>query len=237
MIATKPKPIEDILDHLNGQESLVIVACTGCPEGCESGDAEQLDALRAALQEAGKHVVAVVPIDFLCNKSLIARRLMSHLDELNRADALLVSSCGIGVQAVASTVDKVTHPVLDTISMGGFQGLWPGAERCMECGDCVLHLTGGICPRVACSKGLLTGQCGGATDDGKCEVDPAIPCGWVQIYERLQKLDRLDLLRRYVEPLDHRNLTGDVRHRPTTWWALERMQRGEQLAVVADDEE
>jgi len=228
MIASKPKPIEQVVDYLERAHSVVIIACTGCPEGCNSGDAEQLARLRQGLTEAGKQVIETIPVDFLCNKSLIARRLMAHLDALNEADALLISSCGIGVQAVAATVDKITHPVLDTISMGGFQGLWPGEERCIECGDCLLHYTGGICPRVACSKGLVSGQCGGADVDGSCEVDRSIPCGWIRIYERLEKLGRLDLMDQLVAPLDHRNLAGDVKHRPTTWWALEEATRGAQ---------
>lgn len=234
MIASKPKPIEQIVEYLEGEQSVLIIACTGCPEGCDSGNAEQLARLKEALTEAGKRVVDTVGIDFLCNKTLIARRLMAHLDALNQADALLISSCGIGVQAVASTVDKITHPVLDTISMGGFQGLWPGEERCMECGDCLLHYTGGICPRVACSKGLVSGQCGGADVDGSCEVDRAIPCGWIRIYERLQKLGRLDLMDQLVAPLDHRNLAGDVKYRTTTWWALEEPTVGQQ--PEADEE-
>jgi len=234
MIASKPKPIEQIVEYLEGEQSVIIVVCTGCPEGCDSGNTEQLAALKQGLAEAGKRVADTIAIDFLCNKTLIARRLMAHLDALNEADALLVSACGIGVQAVASTVDKITHPVLDTISMGGFQGLWPGEERCMECGDCLLHYTGGICPRVACSKGLVSGQCGGADVDGSCEVDRSIPCGWIRIYERLQKLGRLELMDQLVAPLDHRNLTGDVKYRTTTWWALEESAIGAQLADEGD---
>ncbi len=229
MIASKPKPIDEIVEYLDGDDAVVVVACTGCPEGCDSGNADELDRLEAALAEKGKRIVARIPVDFLCNKTLIARRLMAHLEALNEADSLLVSSCGIGVQAVAATVDKATHPVLDTISMGGFQGLWPGEERCLECGDCVLHYTGGICPRVACSKGLVSGQCGGADVDGTCEVDKSIPCGWTRIYQRLEKLGRTELMYRPIPALDHRNLFGDVRHRGTSWWALEEAKLGRQL--------
>jgi electron transport complex protein RnfC len=221
MIASKPKPIEEILGYLEGEKKVAIIACTGCPEGCQSGDAEALAALKSGLEAGGKQVVGIVPVDFLCNKSLIARRLMAHLDEVNAADSLLVSSCGIGAQAVAATVDKLTHPVLNTISLGGFQGLWPGGERCIECGECVLHYTGGICPRTACSKSLIYGQCGGTSSEGKCEVDPSIPCGWYEIYKRLEKLGRLDLHLQPIAPPDYHKLFGDVKLRPTSWWALE----------------
>jgi hypothetical protein len=66
-------------------------------------------------------------------------------------------------------------------------------ERCGFCGDCVLHLTGGICPIIRCSKSLLNGPCGGS-QQGKCEIDEAIECAWQKIYDRLEALGRLDLL-------------------------------------------
>ena len=235
MIASRPKPTAEIVEYLNGQDRIVLVACTGCPEGCASGDPEQLARLCEELAEAGKTVSTTIPVDFLCNRSLIARRLIAHLDEFSDADAVLESSCGIGVQAVAAKVDKATNTVHDTISMGVFRGLLPGEERCRECGDCVLHYTGGICPRVACSKGLISGQCGGADADGSCEVDRAMECGWIRIYERLRKIGRLDLMDHAIAPLDHRNLTGDVRHRKTNWWTLEEAKRGAQLPDEQSD--
>jgi hypothetical protein len=36
-----------------------------------------------------------------------------------------------------------------------------------------------------------------------CEVDKKRPCGWIMIYERLQKLDRLELLESYQRPKNH----------------------------------
>ncbi len=64
-------------------------------------------------------------------------------------------------------------------------------EKCGGCGDCVLHLTGGICPIVRCAKSLLNGPCGGS-QNGKCEVDPqGIDCGWQLIYDRMKRLGLL----------------------------------------------
>ena len=66
---------------------------------------------------------------------------------------------------------------------------------CLECGECMLDYTGGICPLTACTKGLINGQCGGSKD-GRCEVEPDVrPCGWYLIYERLEKLGRLDKMK------------------------------------------
>ena len=65
----------------------------------------------------------------------------------------------------------------------------------MQCGECVLGWTGGICPITACPKGLLNGPCGGARK-GKCEVSAARDCAWEVIYRRLRQQGRLDLLKK-----------------------------------------
>jgi hypothetical protein len=96
-------------------------------------------------------------------------------------------------------VDKVVHPGCNTLSAGGAHAEWKEAERCLECGDCMLEFTGGLCPIARCSKHLLNGPCGGS-QDGKCEVDPDIPCVWQQIVDRLAELGQLDKLDRLVAP-------------------------------------
>lgn len=225
MIVSERKPIEEVLSYLEDDQKVFVVVCEGCPEGCESGTPQEVAELVSALEQAGKEVVGTAGIDFLCNKLLIARHLAPYLDQLQHADALVVVSCGIGVQAVAATVDLPTNPALNTISMGGFQGLWPGEERCIECGECVLHHTGGICPRTACSKSLVNGACGGTKADGSCEVSDDVPCGWVQIYERLEKLGRVDNLYEFVEAPNYDLLRGRDADRKTTWWAIENHAR------------
>ena len=59
------------------------------------------------------------------------------------------------------------------------------------CGECILDMTGGICPATRCPKGLLNGPCGGAKD-GKCEVNPDNDCVWIKIYDRLKEIGKLD---------------------------------------------
>jgi hypothetical protein len=71
------------------------------------------------------------------------------------------------------------------------QGVW--AERCAACGDCILHLTGGICPIARCSKSLLNGPCGGS-EDGHCEIDPEVDCAWQLIYDRLTSMNKTHVL-------------------------------------------
>jgi hypothetical protein len=50
-----------------------------------------------------------------------------------------------------------------------------------------------------CAKGLVNGPCGGARH-GKCEVDPEKDCAWTLIYNRLEKIGRLEKMHRILPP-------------------------------------
>jgi hypothetical protein len=84
-------------------------------------------------------------------------------------------------------------PGLNTLFIG--REAEPGffVEECAQCGDCVLGDNAGICPIVHCAKSLFNGPCGGSVE-GKCEVDPNLPCGWQLIYDRMKALGRLQEL-------------------------------------------
>lgn len=221
MIVSKQKPLEVLLEDLKEDERLFVLGCNGCAEGSGTGGPEEVAEMVERLSEAGKTITGSLVVDFLCNKALVGTRLSRRVEELVQADAILVMTCGVGVQAVARMVDKPVRAALDTISMGGVQGSWPSEERCMECGDCVLSYTGGICPLTACSKSLLNGICGGS-NDGMCEVAPETkPCGWVQIYERCKELGQLDRLREFLVARDYQKRSFPEELRTTIRWALE----------------
>lgn len=75
-----------------------------------------------------------------------------------------------------------------------------GMFGCRMCGNCILQETAFVCP-MTCPKGLRNGLCGGATPEA-CEVDPSRPCTWYAIYERAEKMGRLDKLLEINAPLD-----------------------------------
>jgi hypothetical protein len=221
MLVTELKPTEEVLDLLQGVESLYLVGCNGCSDVCETGGPEVTAAAAKMLAEQGKTIAGTTNVDFLCNKVLTGTMLVRQAEKVNEADGMLVFYCGVGVQVVAAVVDKPVFPATNTLSMGGFFGLWPGAEKCGQCGDCLLGYTGGICPVVGCAKGLVNGQCGGTTDDGECEVETGRPCAWAQIYERLKTVGRLDLLKKIVSPRDKSKLMPSVATRKSLYWAID----------------
>ena len=190
MLITQLKDKETILSLLEGK--VFIINCHGCREVSfpEEGAVE----LRKELAEAGK-LTGFITTDYICNVDNLKLRLEKHADEIAAADAVLVLSCGVGVQTVAEQLSgKKVFAGCDTVALPGFQGVTPLEYKCDQCGECYLNITGGICPITACSKSLVNGQCGGSKD-GKCEVNPEMECGWERIYRRLKMVGRLDALK------------------------------------------
>jgi len=220
MILSEQKPFEEILGYLNGEKSVFILGCNGCAQSSGSGGPVQVEEMKAKLEEAGKKVTGTKVIDFLCEKALVKSGLRGRVDQVAAADSILVMTCGIGIQAVAASVNKVCHPACNTINLGGSRGEWQGSERCQECGQCLLDYTGGICPITACTKSLVSGACGGASN-GKCELSPDRDCGWELIYNRLKEKGQLDKLKAFVEPLDQGKLLARPEMLATSKYALE----------------
>jgi ferredoxin len=225
MLVSELKPFEEILGYLGGEGKVFIVGCKGCAEVCQTGGEAQVLEMKQKLEEKGKAVTGYSVVDFLCNRALVKLRLKAREADVAAADSLLVMTCGVGVQATAAVVDKVTHPACNTMNLGGARGEWRGSERCRECGDCLLDITGGICPLTACSKYLINGPCGGAKN-GKCEVEPDVrDCGWHLIYQRLKKLNRLDKMTEIVPPKAFSKMEPPKRLRSTIMWALEQREK------------
>jgi len=162
---------------------------------CFAGGAREAAILAASLRMASKldgdpKDVTDVTVQRQCEWEY----LDTIAEQVNNADLVLSLGCGVGVQAIAEHFPKAwVVPGLNTSFLGlpVEQGVW--VERCAACGDCILGLTAGVCPIARCSKSLLNGPCGGS-QDGHCEVNEDIPCAWQLIYDRLNSLNKLELL-------------------------------------------
>ena len=75
MIVSEPRLMEEVLESLSGVGSLFIVACGGCPVGCNSGGQERIDELATAMAQAGIQTTGSAEIDFLCNRALVGTQL------------------------------------------------------------------------------------------------------------------------------------------------------------------
>ena len=186
MLITEMKSRETLDALVSGK--VFVINCHGCKE-IKFPEAE------AAEYQKTLDVTGIFTTDYICNPENLKIRLEKYAAQIEEADMVLVFSCGVGVQTVASLLDtKKVCAACDTYALPGYQGVTPLEHDCDQCGQCYLNLTGGICPLTACSKSLINGQCGGAKK-GKCEVDPNMDCGWERIYQRLKKIGRLDVLK------------------------------------------
>ncbi len=195
MITAEQKPLAEIQGLIGDAKKVLVVGCGTCVTVCFAGGDREAQIMSASLRMASKlnghpQEVTDVTVQRQCE--------WEYLDEIEKeiadADIVLSLACGIGVQAIAEHFpDTWVVPGLNTTFLGlpTEQGVWE--ERCAACGDCILGLTGGICPIARCSKSLLNGPCGGS-EDGHCEIDPDVPCAWQLIYDRLTSMGKQDLL-------------------------------------------
>lgn len=201
MIIAEQKPLNEIFANLEGHTRILVAGCRSCVAICLAGGEKEVgilaEAIRLFSDLHGKcWTVSEVTVERQCEKEWV--REIAPLVE--KVDCVLSLACGVGAQTVQEIFPDVrVIPGLNTSNMGApeEQGKW--SEKCAGCGDCVLHLTGGICPVARCSKSLLNGPCGGS-ENGVCEVNPEIPCAWDQIYHSLKRLGRLDLIEQVIPP-------------------------------------
>ena len=209
MIITKQKPIEEIDEMIKPFPKLFIVGCGTCSTSCMTGGEEQVQEMAERL---GDRVLGTKVVEDPCDIRINRRDLREYKKEIAEADAVLVMSCGVGVQTIGDYANKVVLPASDTLFIGETERLGIFHDRCKACGECILDETGGICPLTRCSKGLLNGPCGGQVN-GKCEVgDYEEDCAWVQIYDRLKEQDRLDLFTIFRPPRDNSKKTLMFHH-------------------------
>jgi len=208
MIVTTQKPLDEILDFISSYSNILIAGCDGCtqpPRGLrEAKTLSQLLELGGKLRNKN-FVFKATTVVKQCDSFLAASILKPQTDGV---EAILSLACGAGVQTMAKIFpDLPVFPVQNTHFIGAEEreeGILE--ERCVGCGDCLLALTGGICPVTRCTKGLLNGACGGSKN-GKCELNPEKDCAWILIYERLKKQGKLQLLKEFRPPRDYQ-LTG-----------------------------
>ena len=189
MITAERKPLEEIMEFVKPHARILLVGCNECVTVCSAGGRKEVGLLASALQlkfmkEGQTLDIKEITLERQCDPEYV-EELAPFSDQV---DAVLSMACGCGVQEVARRYKNLpVYPALNTKFMGASerQGVW--AERCQGCGDCLLGITGGICPIARCSKRLLNGPCGGSTS-GKCEISPEVDCVWQLIWDRLKAL-------------------------------------------------
>ena len=197
---TAQKPFEEIAEALNEMEKVYVVGCGTCATMCQTGGKSEVLDMKAKLEAAGKKVTGWMVIPIACDE-LTKDALGESTKDIEGAEGILAMTCAFGVQTITLYTNKPVYPALNTLFIGKEETPGHFTEVCMQCGDCILAKTAGICPLVRCGKSLLNGPCGGSVN-GKCEIAPDIPCAWQVIYDRLAALGQLDKLEEIVPPRD-----------------------------------
>ena len=208
MIITEQKPFQETLESLKGYTKIFLVGCGECATTCKTGGEEELLKMKAELQAHGKTVLGTCIPGAPCVAAQIKTELAKNIKLLREAEAILVLACGLGAQSVKDNdrLGLVILPGCNTLFGAVMDAQGNFFEKCSLCGECILDVTGGICPITLCPKGLLNGPCGGM-DKGKCEVDKDEDCAWVLIYKELEKRKKLDELKKIQEPKDFKKTT------------------------------
>jgi ferredoxin len=191
MIVADQKPFEEILHMLEPYKRVLFLGCQSCVAVCMAGGEKEVGLLASAVRLARKgHQIEIT-------EGAVKRQCDDEFNEpfgpiIQKQEAVLSLACGVGVNKLSERFDLPILPALNTKFFGQVeqQGIW--TEVCAGCGNCILHVTGGICPIARCAKNLLNGPCGGVRADGTCEVsrNGLRPCAWVMIYERLGRLNQ-----------------------------------------------
>lgn len=198
---TQPKAEEELDRLLEGLTRLFVVGCGTCVTLTRTGGVEEVEAMRERLLRKGKMVTGNMVVPVACDE-LSYEILEQRGEAIEPAEALLIMTCAYGVQTIGGQLGKMVVPALDTLFVGKETGPGNFQEVCVQCGECILGETGGICPVTSCHKGLVNGPCGG-TNNGKCEIDSNRDCAWTLIYSRLKEFGKLDLMRRYQRPKNY----------------------------------
>ena len=195
MIVAEQKPLDEIKEMLAPYDKVLVMGCGTCVTVCFSGGMKEAGVLASMLRMSTKLDGAPKQVDEVTvQRQCEWEYLDTVAEKVAEYDAVLSLGCGIGVQAIAEHFKSSrVFPGQNTAFLGlpTEQGVWE--ERCAACGDCILDVTGGICPIARCAKQLLNGPCGGS-QNSVCEIDPDVPCAWQLIWERATALDQIDRL-------------------------------------------
>ncbi len=205
MIVAERKPLSEIRSFVEDYQRILIVGCGTCATVCLAGGEAEVkvvsSGLRISFLRDGKEVEILEDcVTRQCEPEFVEP--IQQRVQQDGVQAVVSLGCGVGVNSLAEKLETVpVFPGVDTKFFGATvePGVW--LEMCAGCGNCILHLTGGICPIARCSKSILNGPCGGC-QDGKCEIDPEVDCGWALIVARMERLGTLDRLEEILPPRD-----------------------------------
>ena len=195
MIVAERKPLNEIAEMIAPYKKATVIGCRSCVAICLAGGEKEVKMLVSAMKLKNRSDGRDQELEgFVLERQCEKEWVKEVEDKILDADVILSMSCSLGAQTIGDMYpQKIVVPGLNTAIFGvpEEQGVW--SEKCLGCGDCIIHTTGGICPIARCAKSMLNGPCGGSSN-GHCEVNLDLECAWYAIHERLKLQGRLELM-------------------------------------------
>ena len=203
MIVAKRKPLNEIAEMVAPYKRVSVIGCRSCVAICLAGGEKEVKMLVSALKVKNKKEGRDQEFEALVVERQCEKEWVKEVeDKVLGSDITLSMACSLGAQTIGDMYPShVTFPGLNTGIFGvpEEQGVW--SEKCVGCGNCIIHTTGGICPISRCAKSMLNGPCGGSANR-KCEVNLDTDCAWSAIYDRLKIQNRLELIEKVTPAKD-----------------------------------
>lgn len=206
MIVAERKPFEEIEAGIKDYKKVLVAGCATCVAVCLAGGEKEVGVLASEMRMNAQAKNLTAEYGETTVQRQCDMEFMEMLDDIvPEYDALVSMACGAGIQFLAERYpDTPVYAAVNTKFIGVNRDVGWYEEKCKACGNCVLSLTGGICPVTMCAKSLFNGPCGG-TNNESCEIHKDQPCAWFKIHERLARQDRLANILEVFPANDWRN--------------------------------
>ncbi len=115
MIISRWKEFKDILKAVK-EQNIFIIGCGKCAKKQHVGGEPEVLEMKKKLRGSGKNVVGWTILSSACSISSWDE-VLSQNPEIEKAEALLVMSCGGGVSVLSAYAKQLVYPALDTESL------------------------------------------------------------------------------------------------------------------------
>lgn len=202
MFLTEKKDLKEIDEALDKYKKVGIIGCASCASVCLTGGSKEVKAMEKHLLASGKVVTFTISIDEPCDKRVLKEDIRFVQDEIKDTEAVIVLSCGTGVQTIGEFIGKKVVAGTDSKYIAQTEHIGEYNALCGGCDECRLNFTGGVCTITLCPKGLLNGPCEGHNGIN-CEVYENNECVFIKSYELLLKYSEEENLNKIFNPRDH----------------------------------
>ena len=114
---TQKKPDEELKQLLSGFNRIFIIGCGTCTTLTRTGGEPEVRKFKQDLSDKGKMITGTTVVPVACD-NLSSEFLSDFGEQINQADALLITSCAFGVQTIARQLKKMVVPALNTMFIG-----------------------------------------------------------------------------------------------------------------------